>query len=264
MTAEIRLLRHAETAGYEGDLGLSDRGRAQARERRPNWRPRRTARSRWCMRRACAPASPPRCWPRSWRRERGGRRPAGGAGVRELHGRGRRRRPRAGGGVRRVRRRGGRRSRSCPAGWRTSRGSAPSTSRAGTRSSFWLKTPLLGFEPPAVAVRRYWRAIAACPTSPSPSSPPTRARCARSSPTPSPATSGSRENLEAVVIHLEGCRGRVGLPRRDRRHRRPRSGRAPLVVAAPAAHAVRETADQPTRRRSLAAWPSRGVRGPAP
>src|SRR5919198_5899018 len=28
---EIRLLRHGETSGYEGDLGLSDRGREQAR-----------------------------------------------------------------------------------------------------------------------------------------------------------------------------------------------------------------------------------------
>src|SRR4051812_351245 len=28
---EIRLLRHGETSGYEGDLGLSDRGRDQAR-----------------------------------------------------------------------------------------------------------------------------------------------------------------------------------------------------------------------------------------
>src|ERR1700754_4068863 len=28
---EIRLLRHGETAGYTGDLGLSDRGREQAR-----------------------------------------------------------------------------------------------------------------------------------------------------------------------------------------------------------------------------------------
>src|SRR4051794_28700069 len=29
---EIRLLRHGETAGYAGDLGLSDRGRDQARD----------------------------------------------------------------------------------------------------------------------------------------------------------------------------------------------------------------------------------------
>jgi broad specificity phosphatase PhoE len=29
---EVRLLRHGETSGYSGDLGLSDRGRAQARE----------------------------------------------------------------------------------------------------------------------------------------------------------------------------------------------------------------------------------------
>jgi broad specificity phosphatase PhoE len=29
--SEIRLLRHGETAGYAGDLGLSDRGREQAR-----------------------------------------------------------------------------------------------------------------------------------------------------------------------------------------------------------------------------------------
>src|SRR4051812_21474940 len=29
--AEIRLLRHGETSGYAGDLGLSDRGREQAR-----------------------------------------------------------------------------------------------------------------------------------------------------------------------------------------------------------------------------------------
>jgi chlorite dismutase len=30
--SELRLLRHGETAGYEGDLGLSERGEAQARE----------------------------------------------------------------------------------------------------------------------------------------------------------------------------------------------------------------------------------------
>jgi broad specificity phosphatase PhoE len=30
--SELRLLRHGETAGYEGDLGLSDRGAEQARE----------------------------------------------------------------------------------------------------------------------------------------------------------------------------------------------------------------------------------------
>src|SRR3954467_2400856 len=32
---EIRLLHHGETSGYEGDLGLSDRGRDQARAAAP-------------------------------------------------------------------------------------------------------------------------------------------------------------------------------------------------------------------------------------
>ena len=31
----------------------------------------------------------------------------------------------------------------------------------GDPIGFWLTTPLLGFEPPAVVVRRYWRTIAA-------------------------------------------------------------------------------------------------------
>ena len=35
MPAELRLLRHGETAGYEGDLGLSERGQAQAASNAP-------------------------------------------------------------------------------------------------------------------------------------------------------------------------------------------------------------------------------------
>ena len=133
---EIRLLRHGETAGYAGDLGLSDRGRDQARAaaaalaaeahgalallHAPSVRARVTAE---VLAEDLAAAGVDVDGPRA------------GARLRQLHGRRRRRGARAGRGVRRVRRRASaRRSRSCPAGSPSSPTSARCTSAAATRS----------------------------------------------------------------------------------------------------------------------------------
>jgi broad specificity phosphatase PhoE len=79
----------------------------------------------------------------------------------------------------------------------------------GDPIELWLTTPLLGFEPPAVAVRRHWRAIRALPPVPltviAAHSGPMRALVAH-------AFGGDRgepDNLEAVALQLEGDRARV-------------------------------------------------------
>jgi broad specificity phosphatase PhoE len=79
----------------------------------------------------------------------------------------------------------------------------------GDPIELWLTTPLLGFEPPAVAVRRHWRAIRALPPAPltviAAHSGPMRALVAH-------AFGGDRgepDNLEAVAVQLEGDRARV-------------------------------------------------------
>ena len=51
---EIRLLRHGETSGYSGDLGLSDRGRAQARAAAAALAAEAPGELSCCTRRACA------------------------------------------------------------------------------------------------------------------------------------------------------------------------------------------------------------------
>lgn len=79
----------------------------------------------------------------------------------------------------------------------------------GDPIAFWLTTPLLGFEPPAVAVRRYWRAIADVAderlTVVAAHSGPMRALVAHAF----HEDLGEPHNLEAVAIHLEGERARV-------------------------------------------------------
>ena len=84
----------------------------------------------------------------------------------------------------------------------------------GDPIALWLTTPLLGFEPPAVAVRRYWRAIAAVAdetlTVVAAHSGPMRALVAHAF----ARDLGEPDNLEAVAIHLDGDRARVALPRR--------------------------------------------------
>ena len=81
----------------------------------------------------------------------------------------------------------------------------------GDPIALWLTTPLLGFEPPAVAVRRHWRAIAAlarrrASTVVAAHSGPMRALVAHAF----ARDLGEPENLEAVAIELDGGRARVG------------------------------------------------------
>jgi broad specificity phosphatase PhoE len=211
VTAEIRLLRHAETAGYEGDLGLSDRGREQARAAAaqlaaeahgavalvyaPSVRARVTAEM---LAEDLAGASVAVDGPRAERgfanftvsaggdvREQaevfGEYADAAGTPLEELP------------------------------GWLAdlARFRAVHVS-GGDPIELWLKTPLLGFEPPAVTVRRHWRAILALPAVPltvvAAHSGPMRALVAHAF----ARDLGEPENLEAVVIHLDGHRGRVG------------------------------------------------------
>jgi broad specificity phosphatase PhoE len=81
----------------------------------------------------------------------------------------------------------------------------------GDPIALWLTTPLLGFEPPAVAVRRYWRAITAA------AGPPLTVVAAHSGPMRALAAHafgrdlGEPENLEAVTVRLvDGDRAQVG------------------------------------------------------
>jgi broad specificity phosphatase PhoE len=79
----------------------------------------------------------------------------------------------------------------------------------GDPIELWLKTPLLGFEPPAVAVRRHWRAISALPgatlTVVAAHSGPMRALVAHAF----CRDLGEPDNLETVAVHLDGDRARV-------------------------------------------------------
>ena len=78
----------------------------------------------------------------------------------------------------------------------------------GDPIELWLKTPLLGFEPPSVAVRRHWRAIVAqeaALTVVAAHSGPMRALVAHAF----GRDLGEPDNLEAVAINLEGNRARI-------------------------------------------------------
>ncbi|MEA2291149.1 MAG: phosphoserine phosphatase [Solirubrobacteraceae bacterium] len=74
----------------------------------------------------------------------------------------------------------------------------------GDPIGFWLTTPLLGFEPPAVAVRRYWRALRTVEpgrlTVVAAHSGPMRALVAHAF----ARDLGEPENLEAVAVELDG------------------------------------------------------------
>ena len=99
----------------------------------------------------------------------------------------------------------------------------------GDPIELWLKTPLLGFEPPSVAVRRHWRAIVAqeaALTVVAAHSGPMRALVAHAF----GRDLGEPDNLEAVAINLDGQPRAHRLPRRGRRDRRAGHGRARLVV----------------------------------
>jgi broad specificity phosphatase PhoE len=206
---EIRLLRHGETAGYAGDLGLSDRGRDQAREaaatlaaeapgsltllHAPSVRARVTAE---VLAQDLSAAGVTVDGPRA---ERGFANFAVAAGgeVREQA------------EVFGEYADAGDTSPADMPGWLADLAHFRRVHvSGGDPIELWLKTPLLGFEPPAVAVRRYWRAIAAqqAPlTVVAAHSGPMRALVAHAF----ARDLGEPDNLEAVAIHLEGNRARV-------------------------------------------------------
>jgi len=207
---EVRLLRHGETTGYSGDLGLSDRGRDQAaaaaaalaREAPPAVTVRHAPSVRAAvtaevlaeaLRGAGVDAAGPRADPgfanfavaadgevREQATVFGELAGAAGTPLDELP------------------------------GW------ARDLARfrevhvsGGDPIGLWLSTPLLGFEPPAVAVRRYWRAIRAC------AGPALTVVAAHSGPMRALAAHafgrdpGEPHNLEAVAIRLDGDRAQV-------------------------------------------------------
>jgi broad specificity phosphatase PhoE len=207
---EIRLLRHGETAGYSGDLGLSDRGREQARDaaaalsaeahgalallHAPSVRARVTAE---VLAEDLASAGVDVDGPRSER---------GFANFTVA----------AGGEVREQAEVFGEYADAEGTPHEELPGWLADLARfrtvhvgGGDPIALWLTTPLLGFEPPAVAVRRYWRAIAALPaaalTVVAAHSGPMRALVAHAF----ARDLGEPENLEAVAVHLDGDRARV-------------------------------------------------------
>jgi broad specificity phosphatase PhoE len=201
---EVRLLRHGETAGYAGDLGLSDRGRAQARaaaaalaaeapgavtlRHAPSVRAAVTAEVlAEDLRAAGAAVEGPHADAgfanfavavggevREQAEVFGEYAGAAGTPVEELP------------------------------GWLAdlARFRAVHVS-GGDPIELWLTTPLLGFEPPSVVVRRYWRAIGAVAddtlTVVAAHSGPMRALVAHAF----ARDLGEPDNLEAVAIQLE-------------------------------------------------------------
>jgi broad specificity phosphatase PhoE len=201
--SELRLLRHGETAGYEGDLGLSERGEAQAREAAAAL----AAEAHGAVRVLHAPSVRARLTAEALADQLGTTTQAehGFANFRVA----------AGGEVREQAEVFGeyaaeRRPLDELPGWLAdlARFRAVHVS-GGDPIGFWLTTPLLGFEPPAVVVRRYWRAIAAVAddtlTVVAAHSGPMRALAAHAF----HEDLGEPHNLEAVAIHLEGGRARV-------------------------------------------------------
>jgi len=207
---EVRLLRHGETAGYTGDLGLSDRGRAQAAaaaaalaaeappavtvRHAPSVRAAVTAEVLATdLRAAGLAAAGPHADP-------------GFANFAVA----------AGGEVREQAAVFGEYESAAGTPWDQLPGWLADLARfrevhvsGGDPIELWLTTPLLGFEPPAVAVRRYWRAIQAC------DGPALTVVAAHSGPMRALAAHafgrdlGEPHNLEAVAIHTEGDRARV-------------------------------------------------------
>jgi broad specificity phosphatase PhoE len=195
--AELRLLRHGETAGYEGDLGLSDRGAEQAREAAAAL----AAEAHGAVRVLHAPSVRARLTAEVLAAQLGTTAAVerGFANFTVA----------AGGAVREQAEVFGEH-----AGERRSLDELPSWLAdlarfrqihvsGGDPIEFWLKTPLLGFEPPAVAVRRYWRAILAHAgdtlTVVAAHSGPMRALVAHAF----ARDLGEPDNLEPIAIHLE-------------------------------------------------------------
>jgi broad specificity phosphatase PhoE len=207
---EIRLLRHGETSGYEGDLGLSDRGREQARAAAaalateapgaltllyaPSVRARVTAEVlAEDLRTAGTAVDGPHA-----ERDFANFTVAAGPDVREqaeVFGE--------------YAKAGETPPHELP-GWLADLARFRSVHvSGGDPIALWLTTPLLGFEPPSVSVRRYWRGILAradaALTAVAAHSGPMRALVAHAF----GRDLGEPDNLEAVAIHLEGPRARV-------------------------------------------------------
>jgi broad specificity phosphatase PhoE len=210
VTAEIRLLRHGETSGYEGDLGLSDRGRGQARAAAAAL----AAEAHGAVVLAHAPSVRARVTAEVLAADLGaagvavdGPRPEAGFANFTVA---------AGGEVREQAEVFGEHAAAAGTpleelpGWLAdlARFRAVHVS-GGDPIELWLKTPLLGFEPPAVAVRRHWRAMLALPPAPltvvAAHSGPMRALVAHAF----ARDLGEPDNLEAVAIRLDGHRARV-------------------------------------------------------
>jgi broad specificity phosphatase PhoE len=204
--AELRLLRHGETAGYEGDLGLSDRGREQAREAAAAL----AAEAHGAVRVLHAPSVRARLTAEVLA-EQLGTTPQPDPGFANFA-------VAAGEEVREQAEvfgeyAGERRSLDELPGWLADLARFRSIHvSGGDPIGFWLTTPLLGFEPPAVVVRRYWRAIVAAAgddlavvaVKPSPPTP-MRALVAHAF----GRDLGEPDNLEAVAIQVENGRARV-------------------------------------------------------
>ena len=210
MTAEIRLLRHGETAGYAGDLGLSDRGRDQARDAAAAL----AAEAHGALALVHAPSVRARVTAEVLAQD------LAAAGV-DVDG------PRAergfanftvaaGGEVREQAEVFGEYADAVGTpleelpGWLAELAHFRTVHvGGGDPIALWMTTPLLGFEPPAVAVRRHWRAIRALPDAPltvvAAHSGPMRALVAHAF----ARDLGEPENLEAVAVHLDGDRARI-------------------------------------------------------
>ena len=201
--AELRLLRHGETAGYEGDLGLSERGERQARDAAAAL----AAEAHGAVRVLYAPSVRARLTAEAIADQLGttAQVERGFANFTVA----------AGGEVREQAEVFGeyaaeRRSLDELPGWLADLARFREIHvSGGDPIAFWLQTPLLGFEPPAVAVRRYWRAIAAHAdetlTVVAAHSGPMRALVAHAF----HEDLGEPDNLEAVAIQVDGSRARV-------------------------------------------------------
>jgi broad specificity phosphatase PhoE len=207
---EIRLLRHGETSGYSGDLGLSDRGRAQAQAAAAAL----AAEAHGALTLLHAPSVRARVTAEVLAEA------LGAAGV-SVDG------PRAdrgfanftvaaGGDVREQAEVFGEYADAKPTpheelpGWLADLARFRTVHESGGDPiELWLKTPLLGFEPPSVAVRRHWRAIRELPdaelTVVAAHSGPMRALVAHAF----GRDLGEPDNLEAVAVRLDGARARV-------------------------------------------------------
>lgn len=204
---EVRLLRHGETAGYAGDLGLSERGRTQAHDAAVALAGELAGGA--VVRHA--PSVRARATAEVLAQELG----AAGVAVEGPHAD-----PgfanfavAAGGAVREQAEVFGEyadHEEDEPPGWLAdlARFRAVHVS-GGDPIGLWLSVPLLGFEPPAVAVRRYWRAIVAvageAPTVVAAHSGPMRALAAHAF----GRDLGEPHNLEAVAVRLDGPRAGV-------------------------------------------------------